>query len=93
MIRGRRQAAERLEIGDEVILTSGVYGIVTGFFADGVVWIEIDEGVQVRVDRTAIRGKVGTVAAATQADPSVATERLPSRQTSAAVYAAGAQRF
>ncbi len=37
MMRGRRQAAERLEIGDEVLLTSGVYGIVTGFFADGVV--------------------------------------------------------
>lgn len=69
----RRQAAQELQgsitVGDEVLLTSGVYGFITAM-DDGsdVVWVEIDDDVQVRVTRAAISGKVNTSATPVDAD-------------------------
>ena len=68
LIRPRRrmmkqqQAVQRsVEVGDEVLLTSGVYGFVTGFEeGSDVVWVEIDDDVQIRVTRAGISGKLAT---------------------------------
>ncbi len=48
-----------IEVGDEVMTTSGMYGFVTGFEGD-IAWIEIDDNVQIRVARQAIQRKVDT---------------------------------
>ena len=68
LIRPRRrmmkqqQAVQRsVEVGDEVLLTSGVYGFITGFEeGSDVVWVEIDDDVQIRVTRAGISGKLAT---------------------------------
>ena len=68
LIRPRRrmmkeqQAVQRsVEVGDEVLLTSGVYGFITGFEeGSDVVWVEIDDDVQIRVTRAGISGKLTT---------------------------------
>ena len=50
---------QSVEIGDEVMTTSGLYGFVTGFEGD-VAWLEIDDNVQIRIARQAIQRKVDT---------------------------------
>ena len=60
--RRQRQAAElqqSIEVGDEIMTTSGVYGFITGFDGD-IVWLEIDDNVQIRVARGAVQRKVDT---------------------------------
>jgi preprotein translocase subunit YajC len=66
--RMREQAAlqSSIEVGDEVITTSGVYGFITGFDEDRV-WLEIDEDVQIRLSRGAIAGKASTSTPAPEA--------------------------
>ena len=56
-----------LEVGDEVLTTSGIYGFITGF-EDDRIWIEIDDDVQIRVNRGFVQGKVDTGGAAATAD-------------------------
>ena len=48
-----------IEVGDEVMTTSGLYGFVTGFEGD-IAWLEIDDNVQIRVARQAIQRRVDT---------------------------------
>src|SRR4051794_19405637 len=60
----RRQRATQdlqrsIEVGDEVMTTSGVYGFVTGFDGD-IAWLEVDDNVQLRVARAAIQRRGGT---------------------------------
>jgi preprotein translocase subunit YajC len=50
-------------VGDEVMTHSGMYGFITGFDGD-IVWLEIDDNIQVRVARAAIQRKVDTSGAA-----------------------------
>jgi preprotein translocase subunit YajC len=59
--RQREQQAlqSSLEVGDEVMTASGIYGFITGF-EDDRVWIEIDDDVQIRVNRGFLQGKVDT---------------------------------
>lgn len=60
--RRQREAAQlqsSIEVGDEVMTTSGVYGFVTGFDGD-IAWLEIDDNVQIRIARPAIQRKVDT---------------------------------
>ena len=59
--RQREQAAMQsaIAVGDEVMTTSGVYGFITGFDGD-IVWLEIDDNVQIRVARAAVQRKVDT---------------------------------
>jgi preprotein translocase subunit YajC len=52
--------------GDEVITTSGMYGFITGFDGD-IIWLEIDDNIQVRVARAAVQRKVDTSAVADDA--------------------------
>ena len=54
-----RDLRSNTAVGDEVLLTSGVYGFITGMDeADDVVWVEIDDDVQIRVSRDAILRRV-----------------------------------
>ena len=59
--RQREQVAlqRAVEVGDEIMTTSGLYGFVTGFDGD-IAWIEIDDNVQIRIARQAIQRKVDT---------------------------------
>lgn len=59
--RQREQIAlqRAVEVGDEVMTTSGLYGFVTGFDGD-IAWLEIDENVQIRIARQAIQRRVDT---------------------------------
>jgi len=59
--RQREQVAQQssIEVGDEIMTTSGVYGFVTGFEGD-IVWVEIDDNVQIRMARAAVQRKVDT---------------------------------
>jgi preprotein translocase subunit YajC len=65
-MREQNALQSSLEVGDEVITTSGVYGFITGFEEDRV-WLEIDDDVQIRMSRAAISGKVNTGGPATGA--------------------------
>jgi preprotein translocase subunit YajC len=69
--RMREQASLQsgLEVGDEIVTTSGLYGFITGFDEDRV-WLEIDEDVQIRLARAAISGKVNTSTPESTADKS-----------------------
>ena len=66
--------------GDEIITTSGISGFITGFDGD-IVWIEIDDTVQIRVAKAAIQKKVDTSATSsassskTTADTSAADDK------------------
>jgi preprotein translocase subunit YajC len=55
-----------IEVGDEVMTTSGIYGFVTGFDGD-VAWLEIDDNVQIRIARAGIQRKVDTASGDTAA--------------------------
>jgi len=64
-MRQQRELQSTLDVGDEVMLTSGVYGFITGFEqGTDIVWVEIDDDVQIRVSRAAVSGKVDTAGAA-----------------------------
>ena len=65
MIRPQRRRAREqkdlqttLQVGNEVVTTSGIFGKITGEFDDNTLWLEIDDDVQVRVARAAIQGQV-----------------------------------
>lgn len=85
LIRPRRrmmkqqQAVQRsVEVGDEVLLTSGLYGFITGFEeGSDVVWVEIDDDVQIRVTRAGISGKVVTSGTGSAEDASSAKSPEP----------------
>jgi len=42
-----------VEVGDEILTTSGLYGIVTAMDDDDL-WLEITEGVEIRMARGAV---------------------------------------
>ena len=70
--RRQREAVQlqsSVEIGDEVMTTSGVYGFITGFEGD-IAWLEVDDNVQIRIARAAIQRKVDTAKGET-AEPTV----------------------
>lgn len=83
LIRPQRRKAKEaqelvraVQIGDEVQMSSGLIGFVTGFDVDdsagSVAWIELVEGVEVRALKSAIvrRIEVRTEVAAVESDDS-----------------------
>ena len=68
--RQKAQAAMQstIDVGDEVMTTSGLYGFITGFDGD-IVWLEIDDNVQIRVARAAVQRKVDTASGESSAAP------------------------
>jgi preprotein translocase subunit YajC len=57
--REQQDVQKSIEIGDEIITTSGIFGRVSGEDGPLRFWIEVDEDVHIRVARAAIQGKVG----------------------------------
>ena len=56
-MREQQELQRSIQVGDEVITTSGVYGTITGEDGDSRFWLEIDDDVQIRIARAAISGK------------------------------------
>ena len=56
-VRETQELQRSIEVGDEVITTSGVYGVITGEDGDSRFWLEIDDDVQIRIARAAISSK------------------------------------
>ncbi len=58
-LREQQAAQERLqkslEIGSEIVTAAGIYGTVTGEDGDDVIWVEIDDDVQIRLARAAVQ--------------------------------------
>jgi preprotein translocase subunit YajC len=82
--RRRRQEAQKLQssigVGDEIVTTSGVYGFITAVEEDtGIIWLEVDDDVQIRISRAAISGKVSATAATTA--PADAAADVPAAET------------
>jgi preprotein translocase subunit YajC len=57
-MREQQDLQNSIQVGDEVVTTSGVYGTITGEDGDTRFWLEIDDDVQIRIARAAIQGKV-----------------------------------
>ena len=55
--RQHRELLESLDVGDEVITASGLYGMITDFDG-GTVFIEISDGVEIKISRDTIANKV-----------------------------------
>src|SRR6476646_6826394 len=53
----QRALANAVEEGDEVMTTAGLYGFVTAI-EDDVIWLEIAEGVDIRIARAAVSRRV-----------------------------------
>ena len=73
----QREQAEimaAIDIGDEVVTTSGIYGFITGK-EDDKFWLEIDENVQIRIAKAAVQGRIGEPA--TPAVESGSTSKEP----------------
>ena len=56
-MREQQELQRSIQVGDEVITTSGVYGTITGEDGEARFWLEIDDDVQIRIARAAIQGK------------------------------------
>src|SRR5215813_2684956 len=56
-MRAQQALLSAVQEGDEVLTTAGVYGFITAMEGD-VVWVEIAEGVEVRVAKGAIARRV-----------------------------------
>lgn len=59
--RQREQLAlqQSVQVGDEVMTMSGIYGFVSAIEGD-IAWLEVDDDVQIRVSRAAIQRTVDT---------------------------------
>ena len=55
--RQHQELLESLDIGDEVITASGLYGMITDFDG-GTVFIEISDGVEIKISRETIANKI-----------------------------------
>ena len=51
--RAQQVLQRAVEVGDEVLTTSGLYGIVTAMDDDDL-WLEVAEGVEIRMARGAV---------------------------------------
>ena len=58
-MRAQTALQSSIEVGDEVMATSGMYGFVTLIDGD-IAWLEIDDNVQIRIARQALQRKVDT---------------------------------
>ena len=83
MMKEQQSVQRSVEVGDEVLLTSGMYGFITGFEeGTDVVWVEVDDDVQIRVTRAGISGKVSTGAASTTTSTSGSRSTEPAARPS-----------
>lgn len=55
-----RQLLASLHEGDEVVTSSGIHGFITTL-DEQIVWLEVAEGVELKMSRSAVAGKVNEV--------------------------------
>jgi preprotein translocase subunit YajC len=67
-MQDQRALANAVQEGDEVMTTAGVYGFVTAI-EDDIIWLEIAEGVDIRIARAAVSRRITPVEA-----PAAATD-------------------
>jgi preprotein translocase subunit YajC len=77
-MREQQAMLSKVEEGDEVLTTAGVYGFITAMEGD-VVWVEIAEGVEVRVAKGAIARRITPSADAPAETPT--TDDAPATDT------------
>ena len=56
-MREQQELQRSIQVGDEVITTSGIFGTITGEDGENRFWLEIDDDVQIRIARAAIQGR------------------------------------
>jgi preprotein translocase subunit YajC len=88
-MREQQSMQSSLEIGDEVMTSSGIYGFITGF-EDDIAWVEIDDDVQVRVSRGALSGKVTSSTSDSTAPASSSTTDAAGSSSASGASSAGA---
>lgn len=52
-----RELLASLEVGDEVVTTSGIHGFINSL-EESVVWIEVASDVELKMSRSAVAGKI-----------------------------------
>ena len=68
-VAAHRELLRAVDVGDEVMLTSGVYGTVVEVDeAEDVIWLEVAEGVELKVARGAIGKRTEAAARADAGD-------------------------
>ena len=72
----QQQLSKSIGDGDEVMTTSGVYGFVTAI-EDDIVWLEIAEGVDIRITRAAIAKKVTSSTAPVAEETAAPEDSVP----------------
>jgi preprotein translocase subunit YajC len=56
-MREQQDLQRSIQVGDEIITTSGIFGTITGEDGPNRFWLEIDDDVQIRIARAAIQGR------------------------------------
>ncbi len=74
-----RNFSSSLDVGDRIVTSSGIYGIVK-HLDDSTAWLEIAEGTTIRVDRRAIAMKQSDMAATDGAPEASATDDAAGRR-------------
>lgn len=62
-LRAHQEVVRSIEVGDEVMTTSGLYGTITAIDEDDVVHLEVAPGTTLRFTRGAVAQRVGDEAA------------------------------
>ncbi|MGK0276741.1 MAG: preprotein translocase subunit YajC [Ilumatobacter sp.] len=57
-MRDQQDLQKSVEVGQDVVTTSGVFGTITGEDGPNRFWLEIDDDVQIRIARAAIQNVV-----------------------------------
>ena len=73
-VKEQRALLSAVAEGDEVMTTSGIYGYVNAI-EDDTVWLDIAEGVEIRISRSAVARRIPPEEAPDH--PPTATEDLP----------------
>ena len=56
-MREQQDLQRSIQVGDEIVTTSGIFGTITGEDGPGRFWLEIDDDVQIRIARAAVQGR------------------------------------
>lgn len=67
----QRNLASAVQEGDEVMTTAGIYGFVTAIDGD-VIWLDIADGVDIRIARQAVSRRIPAEEAPSQTAPAAA---------------------
>jgi preprotein translocase subunit YajC len=73
-MRDQQDFQKSVEVGQDVVTTSGVFGTITGEDGPNRFWLEIDDDVQIRIARAAIQNVVDLDDDDAVADKAIAVE-------------------